>query len=256
MVTTREPTCYAPPPMDLDQQQVALSEVQLSDFRAVNLRNLVADQVVPGSVLDVGCGGGGMVVWLLKRGLDARGIDGSDPIIAAAQSFLKSQSCDPTRVSKTTLSDLAQAGHRVDNAVSMDVLEHVEDDQAMFNGLVQVTRPGGRLLVTVPAVPALYGPRDKAIGHYRRYTPERLRKLTEGQPVRIDELRYWNVLGVVPTFVSNRLLRRSVDESFRYGTPTLSKRVLRAGLSAWFRAVENPIKPPIGLTLVMFATRL
>ncbi len=242
--------------MDLDQQQVALSEVQLSDFRAVNLRNLVADNAVPGSVLDVGCGGGGMVVWLLKRGMDARGIDGSDPIIAAARAFLERQGCDPQRVTKTSLQELVAAGHQVDNTISMDVLEHVEDDRAMFDGLVKVTRPGGRLLVTVPAMPLLYGPRDKAIGHYRRYTPERLRSLTEGQPLRVDGLRYWNVLGVAPTFVSNRVLRRSIDESFRYGTPTLSKRALRAGLSAWFRYVENPIRPPMGLTLFMSTTRL
>jgi hypothetical protein len=69
-------------------------------------------------------------------------------------------------------------------------------------------------------------------------------------------VRYWNALGVAPTFISNRVLKRLIDESFRYGKPTLSKRVLRAGLSAWFRFVENPSRPPLGLTLFMSATRL
>jgi hypothetical protein len=138
----------------------------------------------------------------------------------------------------------------------MDCLEHQEDDRAMFAGLLDVLRPGGRLLVTVPAVPGLFSERDRIVGHYRRYTRERLLDLCRSQPLRVDDLRYWNLLGVPPTFLHARVLGRAINEDFRYGHPSLAARVLRRALSLWFSRVENSVRPPIGLTLVLVATRL
>lgn len=241
---------------DLEEQQTRLADVVLDDFRSRNLIQMVAQHAVPGTALDVGCGSGGMVSWMLDRGHDAKGIDSSDAIIAAAQAFLTKTGRDPARVSKRDLSSVLEAGERFDNIISMDCLEHQADDAPMFAQLVQALRPGGRLLITVPAVPALFSERDRIVGHYRRYTPDRLRSLVQAHPVRLDELRYWNLLGVAPTFVFGKLLGRAIDESFRYGDPTLGQRALRSGLSLWFSNVENQVKPPIGLTLFLCATRL
>jgi SAM-dependent methyltransferase len=240
----------------LEEQQISLAEVQLTDFRSKNLIALVCKHIVPGGVLDVGCGGGGLVVSLLKRGYDARGVDASETIIAAASAFLERHGFDPGRVSLTPVEDLVARGERVENVISMDCLEHQEDDAVLFDNLVRVTKPGGRLLITVPSVPGLFSERDKAVGHYRRYTPERLRELVRGRPLRLDDLRYWNLLGVPPAWLHAAVLRTQIDESFRYGDPSLPVRALRAGLSLWFEQVENRIRPPLGLTLFMAATRL
>lgn len=241
---------------DLEEQQTRLADVVLDDFRSRNLIHLVAQRAVPGTVLDVGCGSGGMVSWMLDRGHDAKGIDSSDAIIAAAQAFLSKTGRDPNRVCKRDLQDVLNSAERFDNIVSMDCLEHQADDAPMFGQLVQALRPGGRLLITVPAVPELFSERDRIVGHYRRYTPERLRSLVQAHPLRLEELRYWNLLGVAPTFLYGKLLGRAVDESFRYGEPSRGQRALRSGLSLWFSKVENQITPPIGLTLFMCATRL
>lgn len=240
---------------DLEEQQTALAGVVDADFRSKSLITLVSRRTVPGSVLDVGCGSGGMVAWLLEHGYDARGIDSSDKIIEAAHRYLAARRCDPSRVQKRPVEDVIARGEQVDNVISMDCLEHQPDDRAMFQNLVRLLRPGGRLLVTVPAVPWLFSERDRIVGHHRRYTPERLRALAQGEPLRIDELRYWNLLGVPPTFVAAHVTKRAVDESFRYGEPTLKKRLLRSGLSLWFDHVENRIRPPLGLTLFLAATR-
>lgn len=241
---------------DLEEQQTALAGVVDDDFRSKSLNDLIGRYVQPGTVLDVGCGSGGMVAALLKRGVDVRGIDSSDKIIEAAHVFLQSRGCDPTRVSKVGIEEVLARGEQYDNAISMDCLEHQEDERPMFRSLVQVVRPGGRVLVTVPAVPGLFSERDRIVGHYRRYTPERLRDLADAEGLHIDVLRYWNFLGVPPTFLYAKLLRRTIHEGFRYGKPTLPKRILRGGLSVWFDRVENSIRPPIGLTLVMVGTRV
>jgi SAM-dependent methyltransferase len=177
-------------------------------------------------------------------------------MVAAAQRRMQNRGCDPSRVRKAHVEDLVAGGDRVDNAISMDCLEHQLDDLRMFTDLVRLVRPGGRLLVTVPAVPWLFSERDRIVGHHRRYTPARLREFAARQPLRVDELRYWNVLGVPPTFLAAHVTRRALDESFRYGAATLRKRVLRSGLSLWFDQVENRIRPPLGLTLFLAATRL
>jgi 2-polyprenyl-3-methyl-5-hydroxy-6-metoxy-1,4-benzoquinol methylase len=241
---------------ELEDQQAALADVQLDDFRAANLFRMIAQRLAPGSVLDVGCGAGGLVAWMLERGVDAHGIDLSPATVRVAQRFLQRRKVDSTRISADSAGRLFAAGRRFDNVVSMDCLEHIEDDRAAISDLVSLLVPGGRLLITVPAMMALYGARDEKLGHFRRYERDSLMALVSGLPVRVDELRWWNLLGVAPTLLSQRLLGRNVDEKFRYGKPSLPSRALRAALFAWFRAVENNVRPPRGLTLIMTATRL
>lgn len=239
----------------LEDQQAALAEVQLRDFRASNLFRMMAQRLKSGSVLDVGCGAGGFVSWLLERRIDAHGIDLSAATVRVAQRFLERRALDNSRISCDSAGSLVAKGSRFDNVVSMDCLEHIENDRAAITELVSLLAPGGRLLITVPAMMALYGPRDEKLGHFRRYERKSLLALLDGLPVRVDELRYWNVLGVAPTLLTQRLLRRGVNESFRYGEPSLTGRTLRSALSLWFRTVENHLRPPKGLTLILAATR-
>jgi SAM-dependent methyltransferase len=58
-----------------------------------------------------------------------------------------------------------------DVALALDVIEHIEDDRAFVGELFERIRPGGVLVVTVPAWPWLYSEHDVALGHWRRYTP-------------------------------------------------------------------------------------
>lgn len=241
---------------DLETHEIQLTEAQLTDFRSANLFEMVASRLVPGgAVLDVGCGASGLVASLLQRGVDIRGIDSSESIAAAASRFLESQGLDGGRVTTEPLSAILSRGTRFDSVVSMDCLEHVEDDGSMFRGLIELLRPGGRLVVTVPAMMALYGKRDRRVGHYRRYDKGMLRALAAEASVEIEELRYWNAIGVPPTFINHRLLNRAVDETFRFGKPSFKKRVLRSSLYQWFHHVENRWRPPVGMTLLMVARR-
>jgi SAM-dependent methyltransferase len=242
---------------DLEEQQAALAGVQLSDFRSANLFRLVAERIPKGSsVLDVGCGAGGLVGSLLEAGYDARGIDTSDATVATARAFLSSLGHDPSRLSVAETSDLITAGELADVVACMDCLEHVADDQRLFDDLVALVRPGGRLVVTVPAMMSLYGERDRRIGHYRRYAREQLAALAANAPVEVEELRYWNFLGVAPTYLSQRIFNRNVNEGFRYGPASLGARAMRSLLDVWFRQVENRMVPPRGLTLILTASRV
>src|SRR6266540_6060231 len=65
--------------------------------------------------------------------------------------------------------DGALAAERFDTVICLNVLEHVEHDRASLAVLRRLLTPGGRLVLLVPALRALYGTLDHALGHHRRY---------------------------------------------------------------------------------------
>jgi len=71
-----------------------------------------------------------------------------------------------------------------DLVVAADVLEHIEEHAAAACEIARALRPGGQLLVTVPAHPTLFSSHDQALGHFRRYTWRGLRELMAGAGFR------------------------------------------------------------------------
>lgn len=100
------------------------------------------------------------------------------------------------------------AAERLDTVVCLNVLEHIEDDRASLRAMHDLLQPGGRLVLLVPALPALYGTLDEALGHFRRYTPRELRdKFTEAG-FRMRRLEYFNLAGVPGWWFAGRVLKR------------------------------------------------
>jgi SAM-dependent methyltransferase len=69
----------------------------------------------------------------------------------------------------------------------LDVLEHVEDDASLLRGLAGSVRPGGHVLVSVPAWPALFSRHDVALKHFRRYAPRELAALLDVTGLEVSE---------------------------------------------------------------------
>jgi len=97
---------------------------------------------------------------------------------------------------QAALRDLA--AEEVDTIISLNVLEHVDDDQAVLDGFHEVLQAGGHAIVLVPAHPWLFSAADEALGHHRRYTRRQLkRSLNEAgfDVVALDEFNRLGVLG-------------------------------------------------------------
>ena len=95
-----------------------------------------------------------------------------------------------------------------DAAFMANVLEHIRDDRAVLKLLKTRIKPGGALLIFVPAVPFLYGALDARAGHFRRYTKSTLRAVVRDAGFEIERLEYFDLLGMLPWFVAGRVLRR------------------------------------------------
>lgn len=138
------------------------------------------------------------------------------------------------------------AKERLDSVVLSNVLEHIKDDALAIRQFRSVLTPGGRLVILVPALPVLYGTIDRAIGHFRRYSPDTLRSVIEAGGFRIDRLEWMNVLGIPGWFLSNRILKRR-------SVPPLQLRVYDRIAPLLARA-ESMFRLPIGMSLLAVAT--
>ncbi|GIW85955.1 MAG: hypothetical protein KatS3mg108_0279 [Isosphaeraceae bacterium] len=99
---------------------------------------------------------------------------------------------------------MRRRGWRFDLIVALDVLEHIEDDQTAARALAGMLRPGGWLVVTVPAFGVLWDRHDEINEHWRRYTVGGVRGLLEGVGLRVERARYLYRLLFAPKWVVAR----------------------------------------------------
>lgn len=140
----------------------------------------------------------------------------------------------------------AIASRRFDAIVAVNVVEHIRDDQALVRRLSALLKPGGKLVVYVPACPFAYGSLDRALGHYRRYTPESLTALLESAGLQTPPPAYMNFFGLLGWTINGRLLHRE----------RLSHRQLAVfeRLMSLFR-LEDLVRLPIGLGVYVAAQK-
>jgi SAM-dependent methyltransferase len=128
--------------------------------------------------------------------------------------------------------------------------EHVEADQASLAALASRLEDGGRLLVTVPALPMLWSAHDERHHHFRRYTRKSLAKAAQAAGLKVTYTSYFNML-LFPLAVAARLAKAIT----RSNTPddALPPRWLNAALRRVFAAeryLVGRLRLPVGLSLV------
>jgi SAM-dependent methyltransferase len=99
---------------------------------------------------------------------------------------------------------------RIDTIVCMNVLEHIEDDNGTLHDFAQVLPSGGRLVLLVPSLKALYGTLDVHLHHFRRYAQDELRGKVSAAGFEIDTMRFLNRPAVPGWWLNSRVLKRRV----------------------------------------------
>ena len=139
----------------------------------------------PARILDAGCGWGITLDALEQRGYQAIGLDISRRALE--------QLDRPGRL--LIEADLARPFGRqplaCDAVLALDVIEHLDDDRAAIQQLGSLVRPGGVLIVSVPALPELFTEFDAIQGHRRRYLPETLRGAFAGSGLQLERTFWW-----------------------------------------------------------------
>jgi glycosyltransferase involved in cell wall biosynthesis len=153
------------------------------------------------------------------------------------------------RVLRYNLEEGARADLRAfgfDTIVCLNVLEHVRDDAAALRGLSGLLVPGGRLLLLVPAHPALYSSLDRNLSHYRRYSRGEMIGLLERQGFIVEKASHFNLPGALGWWLNGRVLRRKILPGGQLRVFNLITPLLR--LESWLHL-------PLGLSLIVTARR-
>jgi len=223
--------------------------LDIASDAAPNYLRWIADLCSPylgHDVMDVGAGHGA-ITELLAEGRSVLATDLSDSCIAAMQQRFSAAPNVEVRKADLRELDPAELGRSFDSVVLINVLEHIEDDAGTLADLKRFLRPGGRLVIYVPALNGLYGPWDRKVGHFRRYSKWRLREVVAAAGLELSELHYANLLAIPAWFAFSRFSAGSNDDP-------------GGSLSIWdrtgvplSRTIETRVRPPVGLNLLCVA---
>jgi SAM-dependent methyltransferase len=108
-------------------------------------------------------------------------------------------------------------GEMPDTIISLNVVEHLKNDEQVLQNMFRILQPGGHCIILVPAHMWLYSKCDEVLGHYRRYGREELRDLMLQAGFEVQEIVSFNQLGVVG-WLSNKLFKRSHLSPFQMKT--------------------------------------
>ena len=137
---------------------------------------------------------------------------------------------------------------RPDSVIYVNVLEHVEDDEAELRLVAGALEPGGRVFIFVPAFRWLYGSFDRQVGHRRRYTRGELAAKCERAGLRVVRSAYFDAGGVLPWWLKYRVLRSEKMEP-------AAVRFYDSFCVPVLRRVESLIPPPVGKNVLLVAEK-
>ncbi len=202
-------------------------------------------QIVPclsGDLLEVGSGIGNLSIGLVadKRltSVTLSDIDVTylERLRARVGKTIRVIACDLERPASSDLNQL-----QFDSILCCNVLEHIVNDQACLQWLGERLRPGGRLMLLVPAHQALYGSLDRGLLHVRRYRCSGLKQQIRDAQLQLESMRFLNPLAGLGWWVHARLLQSK--RLPRSGVGLMSRLAL---LLPWIDQV-NPF--PFGLSI-------
>ena len=168
----------------------------------------------PGRFVEMGAGTGHMTRLFLERGFTGACHDlGEDSRQMMRRNLADAGEC---MVVVDDLSELPLDGF--DYLFAFEVLEHIEPDLQVLREWMRYLKPGGRVLLSVPAHARKYGRSDELVGHVRRYEKDQLHRLM--QDAGIDDIRIINY-GYPITELTRRLSNRIVrnDQSYEGLSP-------------------------------------
>lgn len=199
-------------------------------------------------ILEVGCGIGNMTPFFL-------GATSLTCIDLLPESVAQTRQALSAHVNgRAVLADICDQGiieqlgpMTYDTIACINVLEHIESDSTALRHMYELMKPGGKLLLFVPAGEYLYGHLDRALGHHRRYSRRALRDVTASSGFQEVSSFHMNVAGIPGWLLSSRLLKRTAPPRqllrlFNILTPLLIR-------------MEAKLQPQFGLSLVLIGVR-
>jgi SAM-dependent methyltransferase len=214
---------------------------------AVNYRTWLVDLAMPhlgDSPLEIGSGTGDYAEMWADRGVTVTASEGFRPLVA----HLRERFAGNPRVDvKELVAPIRETGDH-SAVVAFNVLEHIPDDVDALRSFAGLVRPGGAVVLFVPAFQALMSDYDLVVGHQRRYRRRSLVRAIRDAGLGVETVHYVNVVGFFGWFLAMRVLHGRPGDGLlltvfdRFFVPAL-------------RRLESVVHPPFGQSLFVVARR-
>lgn len=199
--------------------------------------NAVLESILPSepdfTLLDVGCGAGNMIHHLSKYG-QVKGLEiDPRPVKVAHKRGFDVEQFDATQ-------PMPYPDNTFDAVTALDVIEHNQDDMAILADSYRILKPGGHMIITVPAFMWLWTHNDDLNAHVRRYTVAELRQKLTQSGYKVIRITYNNFF-IFPLAATLLLLRRSTDSKKELASHHVSQEE--------YQVEMEPASPPVNAVL-------
>ncbi len=200
-------------------------------------------------ILEAGCGSGGNLSMLDSYGeLYAMEMDDNARRMANSRNVC--------HVKKGSLPHDIPFNYEFDLICMLDVLEHIDEDAAALEAIQKQLKPGGKLIITVPAYQFLWSGHDSALQHKRRYVKNRLTSLVSRSGLAVGYATYFNTILFPAVFLVRMLnnIKGKNDGSDVYPPSAPVNHILKTIFS-----IERTILPkivfPFGVSILLIAVK-
>lgn len=198
--------------MDTEIENVGLNEAIDALEGLDNYRNWILDEFRPhlaGHTVEIGAGSGSFSKILIEHVPALDLIEPSHQLFQLLHSRMGDESGAQIHMLSAEKWGLDAATASRDTIIMVNVLEHIEDDVEMLKQIHRILRPGGALLLFVPALRFLFSRLDQEHGHFRRYEKRELEAKVRQAEFDIARTKYVDTLGIIPWLIFNKWLGRT-----------------------------------------------
>ncbi|MDR3476706.1 MAG: methyltransferase domain-containing protein [Gammaproteobacteria bacterium] len=186
------------------------------------------------TILEVGCSSGFMLEEMQKAFPDAT-IIGSDVVNSPLKKLAEKIPHVP--LLRFDMVHCPLPDNSIDAIVMLNVLEHIEDDAGALAQAMRVLKPGGTLIIEVPAGPHLYDAYDKILMHYRRYRLSSFCKLLENAGFQILKRSHLGVFLYPGFWLVKQMNKRRLSESEAISRQKVDTAIRKTGSNKLMNAI-------------------
>jgi len=203
-------------------------------------------------ILNAGCGSGDLSFLLASLGHTVVGIDPAGEYIALAEKRLPEPLRSRCSFQVSSIEGFVST-EKFDCVIATDVLEHIADDLTAAKKLADMVVEGGDMIITVPALPALFGHHDELLGHFRRYTKVSLGKLMRGVgDITFKKLRYFGFTLIPICYLYSKVWRKPYPvASSGKGFGSFVRQFILGSMLTFDRFITMPL----GTSLIFWGTK-
>lgn len=201
-------------------------------------------------ILEVGCGTGGNIIFLKRFG-NLTCIENDE----TAASLARNRNLVPV-LHGGLPNELPEFDRQFDLIVLFDVIEHVEEDGKSLEVLSRLLKPGGKIVLTVPAFNFLWSQHDDENHHKRRYDRRSLSELVKSNHLSVDYISYFN-FWLFPLVASIRIIRKVIPYKGKWQDMKLPSDVPNRVLQSIFSSERHFVGKaylPFGMSLITVAS--